>query len=29
MILTTEQLIHRGRAEGWLVVAALEAVDVL
>jgi predicted ArsR family transcriptional regulator len=22
--LTTEQLIYRGRAEGWLVVAALE-----
>ena len=23
--LTTEQLIYRGRAEGWLVVASLEA----
>jgi predicted ArsR family transcriptional regulator len=25
--LTTEQLIYRGRAEGWLVVAGLEPVS--
>jgi hypothetical protein len=25
--LTTEQLIYRGRAEGWLVVPALEAAE--
>lgn len=25
--LTTEQLIYRGRAEGWLVVASLEAAE--
>jgi len=25
--LTTEQLIHRGRAEGWLIVASLEPAE--
>jgi hypothetical protein len=26
--MTTEQLIYRGRAEGWLVVKALESDDL-